>query len=106
MPTFVKLGEPLKSSFLFEEPDVGLVHHDLSGPWIDGTQDHFAHAFFDLVPKKVEVEDMLNKVVDRNRWGRAVSTSVRQPVSEFTEAPPRARSGKGPGRREAVAVCL
>ena len=37
---------------------------------------------------------------------RAVSTSVRQPVSEFTEAPPRARSGKGPGRREAVAVCL
>ena len=38
--------------------------------------------------------------------GRAVSTSVRQPVSEFTEAPPRARSGKGPGRREAVAVCL
>ena len=37
---------------------------------------------------------------------RAVSTSVRQPVSEFTVAPPRARSGKGPGRREAVAVCL
>ena len=37
---------------------------------------------------------------------RAVSTSVRQSVSEFTEAPPRARSGKGPGRREAVAVCL
>ena len=37
---------------------------------------------------------------------RAVSTSVRQPVSEFTEAPPRARSGKGPGRREAVAVCV
>ena len=39
-------------------------------------------------------------------FDRAVSTSVRQPVSEFTEAPPRARSGKGPGRREAVAVCL
>ena len=36
---------------------------------------------------------------------RAVSTSVRQPVSEFTVAPPRARSGRWPGRREAVAVC-
>ena len=53
-------------------------------------------------------------VIDKNAWPgaggspvyRAVSTSVRQPVSEFTEAPPRARSGKGPGRREAVAVCL
>ena len=44
--------------------------------------------------------DPLNRRVDR-----AVSTSVRQPVSEFTVAPPRARSGRWPGRREAVAVC-
>lgn len=42
---------------------------------------------------------------DRSMVFRAVSTSVRQPVSEFTEAPPRSRSDKGPDRREAVAVC-
>ena len=50
---------------------------------------------------------VLDAMLEEDRTAlRAVSTSVRQPVSEFTEAPPRARSGKGPGRREAVAVCL
>ena len=52
------------------------------------------------------VEDDVQLAIGIVGDDRAVSTSVRQPVSEFTEAPPRARSGKGPGRREAVAVCL
>ena len=59
------------------------------------------------VSKRTAWDDVTAELEElRRETERAVSTSVRQPVSEFTEAPPRARSGKGPGRREAVAVCL
>ena len=112
MKQHADLGADLLSSIRFPYPVVPIVRHHHENWSGGGYPSGIAGTDIPIGARILSVVDCFDALTSdrpyrpRLSTDRAVSTSVRQPVSEFTEAPPRARSGKGPGRREAVAVCL
>src|SRR5262245_26539785 len=78
MAGLMKLRKPLKSRVLVEEIPVTVVHDDLLLLRIDRGQDHLTRALFDLTPEKIELEDMFDEVIYRNRRPNNAVERLRQ----------------------------
>ena len=93
------LGERLNEWNVYGGPLASFITNEFVVEYLESNE-------IDQLLSLLEKHKALGTLEKLSKADRAVSTSVRQPVSEFTVAPPRARSGRWAGRREAVAVCL